>query len=117
MDESSCTQEAIWLEIITLRTPQLRSVEAQVAGAMRSLAVEAPQIRTAVYRRAPTAMDLAVHLRHRTPYAEFSAPGERLAAAFRAFGTVDHALWRLETESAGRESNQEHEQEIETNED
>ncbi len=117
MDESACAQEVMWLEIITLRTPELGSVEAQVAGAMRSLALEAPQIRTAVYRRAPTDTDLAVHLRHRTSLTEFSAPGERLAAAFRSFGTVNHSLWRLETESAARESNQENEKEIETNED
>lgn len=107
----------MWLEIITLRTPEIGNVEAQIAGVIGSLALEAPQIATAVYRRAPTETDLAVHLRHRTSSVEYSAPGERLAAAFRAFGTVDHSLWRLETESAGREPNQKHEQEIESDED
>ena len=107
----------MWLEVITLRTPEIGNVEAQVAGVIRSLSLEAPELGTAVYRRAPTETDLAVHLRHRTSSVEYSAPGERLAAAFRAFGTVDHSLWRLEAESAGRKPNQKYEQETETDED
>jgi len=52
-----------------------------------------------VYRRSGLATDLAIHIRHvQAPSLEPSILGLRLAAALRAFGLVEHAVWEHMTE-------------------
>ncbi|MEM1230885.1 MAG: hypothetical protein AAGI15_10130 [Pseudomonadota bacterium] len=84
----------MWLETITVRTPDLQRLEAHLPPLLEQLSKEAPGLLLAVYSRHPTNSDLSLHLGHGGPQRESSDQGLRLAAALSRFGTVDHALWR-----------------------
>jgi|GEM_PF-1022613 len=97
----------MWLETITVRTPELGLLETQLPQLLEQLSKEASELSLAVYTRYPTNSDLSVHLVHASPQLQTSDHGLRLAAALSSFGTVDHALWQSvnTTETSGEKPN------------
>ena len=84
----------MWLETITIRTPELERLEALLPQVLEQLSNEAPDLSISVYRRYPANSDLSLHLSHASPQIQNSDHGLRLAAALSSFGTIDHALWQ-----------------------
>ena len=96
----------MWLETITVRTPELRRLETQLPRLLEQLSIEAPELSLAVYTRYPTNSDLSLHLAHAAPPVRTSDHGLRMASALSSFGTVDHALWQsVDTATTSGENN------------
>lgn len=83
----------MWLEAITVRTPDLNELENEMAGLIAQLANYSFKFAVSVFRRLPGNSDLSIHLYHRQAPAKPSPEGLFVADALRDFGTVDHAIW------------------------
>ena len=84
----------MWLETITVRTPQLPLLEAALSELIDGLERLSPAPSVATYRRDPPMSDLSVHLQWAADSKYSRHCGIQLAAALGEFGTVDHAVWQ-----------------------
>ena len=87
----------MWLEIITVRINPIARDELD-AGLHQYLAEvrqeqTQPSFTAYSFKRAPSGLDISIHLHHDKEINKASATGKRLAEALREFGPVDHAIW------------------------
>ena len=84
----------MWLESITVRTPALSRLSRDVPVLLQQLLTEATGAEVTVFVRRPANSDLSFHLIRSEGPAEVSSAGLHQAEGLRAFGTVDHSIWR-----------------------
>lgn len=80
------------LETITVRTSQLKAIQATVSDLFTTLG-ESTDPSVAVYLRSAPASDLSIHLLWHSGHEQTDSLGIQLAAALTDFGSVDHAVW------------------------
>ncbi|MEM7585665.1 MAG: hypothetical protein AAF560_19910 [Acidobacteriota bacterium] len=84
----------MWLEAITVRTPELGDLERQIPVLVQQLTADSPEVEVAAYVRCPANHDLSFHLIREEGSGEVTSQGLHLAEALRAYGTVDHTIWQ-----------------------
>ena len=87
----------MWLEAITVRTPELGELEHQVPVLLQQLTAASSETEVSAYVRCPAKSDLSFHMIRAEGSGEASSQGLHLAEALRAYGTVDHSVWQLIT--------------------
>ena len=84
----------MWLEAITVRTPELGELEDQIPVLLQQLTAASSETEVSAYVRCPAKSDLSFHLIRGEASGDPSPQGLQLAEALRTYGTVDHSIWQ-----------------------